>query len=231
MSKSWTKSNAVSEITNLNRALAAAGLLLNSNVPVETRVPGPNGGIHDRVSWDSTMPELFEREQDLVGDYFDWLRHNEFSQLLIDGSMIQISYEFSGYRIEKHRLVYFPAPYDFDENILLHGQQTIGDLVEEKITNPSEPVKLRCPVRFDFDRTAEAAGHPATHLTILRSSCRVPVVAPISIGHFIRFVFIHFYAERWHNLPELHSWELVFHDRTMITESKNLLHIHFEECH
>lgn len=60
-----------------------------------------------------------------------------------------------------------------------------------------EYLRLRTPVRFDFDPDAAAERHPASHLSLNDQDCRIPVRGPMSLGHFIEFVFRHFYSSVW----------------------------------
>jgi hypothetical protein len=58
-------------------------------------------------------------------------------------------------------------------------------------------LRLRAPVRFDYDPNSATLVHPAAHLTFNHHECRMPVKGPLSLGHFVDFIFRNFYPEQW----------------------------------
>jgi hypothetical protein len=56
-------------------------------------------------------------------------------------------------------------------------------------------LRLVSPIRFDFDSRISDPLHHCSHVTTLKSTCRIPAYGPVSVGHFIRFVLTHFYQE------------------------------------
>jgi hypothetical protein len=52
---------------------------------------------------------------------------------------------------------------------------------------------LRSPVRFDYDPSAAAPGHPPAHMTINAADCRIACVSPMHVLRFVDFVFRNFY--------------------------------------
>jgi hypothetical protein len=57
---------------------------------------------------------------------------------------------------------------------------------------------LRSPLRFDFDRSVDRTDHPAAHLTLNSSDCRIGCVAPVSVLRFLDFIFSNFYPSLRH---------------------------------
>ncbi len=121
-----------------------------------------------------------------------------------------------------HRLMYHPCPYDVDEKSLREDPilQVLYDYIGKE-----ENVRLRSPIRFDFDKRAASLGHPATHLTLLTPHCRWPVSAPLSVGHFVRFLFKHFYSEYWLAHQTLRTFPQNNHQITITDEETRFLHI------
>jgi hypothetical protein len=126
-----------------------------------------------------------------------------------------------------------------------HPQDDILDLVEllmedafhaelEEDTQSTflEPavtlLRLRSALRFDFDQDAATQAHPASHLTIAHQDCRIAVFAPLSVGHFVRFVFRNFYPHAWKDHAFLRDWPLHQFNRCIHTDHRNEL---FIECH
>jgi hypothetical protein len=60
------------------------------------------------------------------------------------------------------------------------------------------------------DPELQTETHPASHLHLLDEVCRWPVFGPICVGHFIRFIFRHFYPKIWSEFEKLRNWELQF---------------------
>lgn len=129
-----------------------------------------------------------------IDQYATWLANGDYSALLYDGSLIQISYGVDDGEVSRHRLAYFPCPYDLDRDLLKQGMP-VADAVE--LCRGSDAV-LRSPIRFDFDRQAAGPRHPASHFTINGTDCRIACVAPLHVMRFLDFIF-----RRFH--PQLHA--------------------------
>ncbi len=210
------------EISDLVALLAEIGLVARSNAPT----------ILDHtpfrwVTWAGHHGHL-PRGGETVSEYWSILRDSEFTCVLADGGVIQISYALRGQVLEKHRFVWIPAPVAV--NVEDARSQDIAELVEEGLygagvklsedDDDAEDLRLVTPVRFDYDRLAQKDGHPACHLTINRHCCRIPVFGPLSLGHFIRFVFRHFYPTQWDNTERLRDWKLRYGPRLVTLEEE-----------
>ena len=193
------------EIQNLLDLLLAAGAAIHTNPVVKrdhpwgTRVTWGNSGGDNPGSRDP-------------GEFF-----------LYDGAILQISYDFEGNELAGHRLAYYPCPFDVDEELL--RTDPMLDVIELYRENEMASVRLRSPLRFDCDVAGQGEDHPAVHLTLLSSDCRWALVAPLSPGHFVRFLFKHFYAHLWSSLPSLRDWPQSLGERTITLEQENTLHI------
>ena len=130
-------------------------------------------------------------EHPTIDQYVTWLANGDYSALLYDGSLIQLFYEIEGGEVTRHRLSYFPCPYDIDRALLKDGMPP-ADIVD--LYRDSD-VALRSPIRFDFDRHAAGQGHPASHFTINGIDCRIACVAPLHVMRFLDFIFRHFHAQ------------------------------------
>ncbi len=144
------------------------------------------------VSWhhhgrEGAFIESFEHPT--IDQYVTWLENGDYSALLYDGSIIQLSYEVEDGDVTRHRLSYFPCPYNLDRALLREGEP-LAEIVE--LYRDSDAV-LRSPVRFDFDRQAAVHGHPASHFTINGVDCRIACFAPLHVMRFLDFIFRHFH--------------------------------------
>lgn len=158
------------------------------------------------VSWSNevSLSSLFDNSSNF-DVYAETLKNRWFSVILFDGAILQFSYTFVGNTLKKHRLSFHPCPIQFKTSELVHF--TIEDLLDlidgKELRNR---IRLEGPLRFDYDHDSGTDEHAASHLTISRSSCRVPVSAPLSVGHFVKFLFSHFYPEQWANNHKLRNW-------------------------
>ncbi|MEU7769858.1 DUF2290 domain-containing protein [Micromonospora taraxaci] len=209
-----------SEITTLTKFLIESGLADDQNFPAITQtgsdrfiVSYPNGSFATMLR-NTAYKELYEHQ----------LRHRSYSIRMLDGALIQMSYEFVGSRIEKYRLAFLPSPdlSEFQNNPELYLEDILyADVVDKRA--------VTVPLRFDFDdRDGVAQGllHPKSHLTLGQySNCRIPAAAPITPYLFVEFILRSFYntatAAVAADLP-VHFYDI---ESCMTTEEANLLHI------
>jgi hypothetical protein len=196
-----TAAQVLGDIERLIAALFAAGIAIDSNKTVAL-----SSHKTTIITWsnDISLSSLFEMSS-LFEQYMETLRKRWYSVILFDGSLLQLSYTFAGTVLKKHRLSFQPCPiYIKPEELGFFSIQELLDVVEGQEFR--DRVRLEGPLRFDYDLDAGHAHHPPSHLTLSRSSCRVPVSAPLSVGHFVRFLFSHFYPEQWAANEVLRSW-------------------------
>lgn len=211
------------EIDRLTTTLFDARLALDSNVPVV--VPS-----HDEtlVSWSNNvdLSVLFDKTSTLE-EYLITLRNRWYTAILFDGAMLQISYTFVGNTLKKHRLSFYPCPIQFTARELEEFtiEQLIGVLDGSEFKNR---IRLEGPLRFDFDSDAHTKTHPASHLTISRTSCRIPVSAPLSLGHFVKFLFCHFYPREWAGSKALQAWACTTGNSCLPELEEDQLYIHWK---
>ena len=161
--------------------------------------PNPVGMSESRVSWRSPYsdsPFLVNRTHATIEQYFRWLERGDYSAVLPDASLLQITYDIADRQVAAHRLAYVPCPTIVDQRWLQEGE-SIGDVVRAYLGSDPSAVVLRSPVRFDYDPIAAGGFHPAAHLSINAESCRIACVAPLHPYRFIDFVFRHFYPQLW----------------------------------
>lgn len=182
-----TSSNGVFiHITKLLEYLAISELAIITNGPVMR---------NSRVSWASSSetPFLTFRKHATIAQYLEWAKASAYSAVLMDGSLLQLTYDFDDGKVSRHRLAYIPCPFVVDTELLL--EIPFIDVIESYADSPDTEVALKSHVRFDFDQKAAKPGHPAAHLTINSPDCRIACAAPIHPHQFADFVFRHFYPE------------------------------------
>jgi hypothetical protein len=120
----------------------------------------------------------------------------------LDEGILQMMYRFSGNRLVRHRLAYFPSP-----NLRPFSETPESYLEDELYLDIMSRRIIPFPLRFDFDEEAfHDMEHPKCHLTLGDvKCCRIPVSAPLTPRRFIGFILRNFYQTDEHvftdNLP------------------------------
>jgi hypothetical protein len=172
-------------------------LLATAEIAIDTNPALAIGnGSLVRLTWPSTtaVGELFREPSFTLETYRGLIAARAFTAVLYDGGLLQVSYDFAGNTVVGHRLAFVPSPFDFDRDVLT--RLPLLDAMDEYASDLGR-LKLRSPIRFDYDLAHAAEEHAAVHATIISPACRWPVVAPLSLGHFVRFVFLRFYPALW----------------------------------
>jgi hypothetical protein len=178
-----------------------------------------------RVTWSTGKSNtgLFTADFATLDDYLGWIEAEAYSALLYDGSFLQISYDFLDEDVIGHRLAFYPCPLKVDESLL--RELPVLDVLETPLEDLRSNIQLRTPIRFDFAPDAAADEHPSSHMTLNSAECRWAVASALSPGHFVRFVFRHFYGHLWPQVPELRSWPLGSPDRVITATDSSVLHV------
>lgn len=182
-----------------------------------------------RVAWhayDPAVPFLTARGHATLQQYLEWVVSGNYSAVLFDASLLQITYDVEGGRVSSHRLAYVPCPFIVDRELLELGEP-IADVVELHRDDDSTSMALRSPVRFDYDPQAAKPGHPAVHMTINSADCRIACVAPMHVHRFVDFVFRHFYPQMWRAHAPFFSGGATLHlgDRVLSEDDRLVPHL------
>ena len=233
-----TPAHVRGELARLAQVLLENGALA-ANASVITRV----GGYEELVSWTGSANSVLAPDQiPRIAEYRLFIATKQYTCVLGDGSLLQLSYRFRRGQIVWHRLSYHPCPILFDP-AEIHPEDDLIELVDlfiddemrsELGSHPLTPhplcrLRLRSPIRFDFDSASEGSGHPAVHVTVNSHSCRVPVFAPLSVGQFVRFVFKNFYPAEWAAQESIQRWPVSFQHRTITTDEEHEIHVACQE--
>lgn len=269
-----TSSAVRGEIETLVNQLLLNELALASR-PIRAR-ESAGGAVISWVPFEGAPPRAAVPDFATLAEYRHALEFGEYSVVLFEGSLLQLSYVLQASKVVEHRLCFFPCPVlltdePFEDRIetlalidaLLEnevarftvgtqfraatgpggsgGEEEVGEtgadaLADAAVTDlvadatqaePFPRLRLRSPIRFDFDLAAQAPNHAASHLHITHEDCRLPVFGPLSVGHFARFIFRHFYPELWNRFQFLREWPLHFGTRSVTPQEGTEL---FIEC-
>ena len=221
-----TPQRTLIDIQNLMDALSNSGVAISTNKAVLNWLQSSG---RQRVTWATnsrTPGALFRSYSATLQEYVGWVENSSYSALLLDGGILQISYDFDGQIVVAHRLCFFPCPFDLDVSLV--RELPFRDVIELYAESSQfDDIRLRTPVRFDYDFVNAAVNdqHPTTHMTFQWSHVRLPVVSPLSLGHFVRFVFRNFYPSLWRVHSFLHDRPVRFFGRTLEREELRDLHL------
>lgn len=216
-----TPSKIESEIRNFRDLLIEKQLVIASN-PIAIK----SLGSLSRVTWHSSVvdrPPATDFTFASISEYCCQLATNAYTVVLFEGSIIQISIDVRHTEIVGHRFCFYPCPFDLEPDDL--SQLPILDVIKLYDESRRDLLRLRSPLRFEFDLNNASDNHPLCHVHFLWAHCRCSVVAPLSLGHFIKFVFLHFFPGVWDQNSFLREWPTVLGTRTISIEQEKTLHL------
>lgn len=154
------------------------------------------------VTWGNDGYVLKDNDFASLSEYCSLIESRQYSMLLSDGAMIQISYKLDRREIVGHRLCWYPSPIEVDENI--DGYSLVDYVLERMASGDTQFFRSRSPLRFDFAPGQAKEEHPETHLHLGHEDCRIPVKSSLSIRTFMTFIVENFYPDIKRN-PALHA--------------------------
>lgn len=159
-----------------------------------------HSAVSDEVRWRSDAPSaepflLSSKDVPTHRDYQYWYGSNMFSAILVDGSLLQLSYKFKSGILDTHRLAYVPFPYRVDTQMF--QELDLPDVLELAESGERHDLLLRGCLRFDFDATAGSFSHPVSHLTLWDPGCRIACSSAMTPGRFLRFIVENLYSGSW----------------------------------
>ena len=200
--------------------------LLDLNLVADTNatVIRQDGGDH-LITWASTRAGIPLYSTPTVEEYERLLVERQYNVLLSDFSMLQMSFWLRRGRLTRHRLCFYPCLVADDAD-LLREVGVIDYLDMLTADDCMRRIRLESPIRFDFDEAASRRGHAASHVTLSRDCCRIPVFGPLSAGHFLRAIFEQFYPDWWRDHKAIREWPMTWFPRSLADDER--LGLHFE---
>jgi hypothetical protein len=125
---------------------------------------------------------------------------------------------------------------DYVEEVLFDELQYEVQIPSKVTSNTSEydlpllhqrRLRLRATLRFDYDIEKACVGHSGSHLHFCGENSRWPVFGPLSLGHFVQFIFRHHYPDLWWQHQLIRDWPKPFGDRCITQPEEFEL---FVEC-
>ena len=184
-----------------------------------------------RITWvRASGASPYNRSDDIgYSTYYSILESGDYSILLNDGGIVQVSLDYFGSVLSGHRYAYIPCPIYFDETDLglvdeeMPFMELIDVLGHEELTNR---FRIRPSFRFEYDPNSAQDDHPFSHVHLGRSSSRMPVSRPIRVEQFFRFVFRNFYPSEFAHHSKLYELSPKVLSETITEEERSELHMH-----
>jgi hypothetical protein len=188
-------------INSVKKNLHDSSLLYDWNNSTLVRI----SNRRNRITWATSgvRPEISSFPISNVGEYLLFLEGRHYQFLLIDGSLIQMSYDFNrAGEIKNSRLVWYPCPVQFTPEELEY--ESIKELV---VTAPTETIACRSPIRLDFSPDQISQNHSSTHIHLGMEEFRLPVHRAMEPSRFIRFIIRTVYPNIWDTYTEFRKCE------------------------
>lgn len=215
-----TAKEQLSEVKNLLDLLVDRGIAVTRTSVIQQHM----GRGRSRITWPRVGVEPpWDAPAETPATYRAWLEAGAYSARLRDGALLQISFDYEDDELVAHRLCFMPCPYDLlDDEI---RDWDIFEAIELLSGSSADQVRVAGPVRFDFDQRVARPGHSASHLTLVSPQTRIPTVAPLSLGHFVRFIFRHFYPDEWTANAFLREWGMEYAKHTIEVDDTYEVHV------
>lgn len=193
--KEWnpTAQKTIVQINSTLDMLHEKGLAISYNVVV----PSQDSKHYCQITWNNHISDRSNSGKAFtkLEQYLHILKTNSYHCLLFDGSLIRANFEFEDDILLRQNLLWWPAPYDYG-NILQEGYSPV-DLLLDFYGDSSwhKVIKMRSPVRIDFDSSKNEANHPHSHLHIQNEETRLNTSNPMCFNRFVDFVLRNFYPQ------------------------------------
>lgn len=161
----------------------------------------------EQITWKNHMSgrEVSSKAFTSVNQYLRILSTNAYHALLIDYSIVRCSFIFQRNKILSQHLLWWPCPVRIDRELeeefgLVRSIQLLLD------TNASQYLRMRTPIRLDFDVSNNTPTHPRAHLHMQHYDNRINTMGPICFNRFMRFILENYYPnliidyKQWNNL-------------------------------
>ncbi len=152
------------------------------------------------------------------------LQERAYNVKMCDGALMQMTYQFSNRKLQRHRLAFFPAPHleKFQNEPDTYLDDDLhGDVVDRSV--------VPFPLRYDYDSREShprPVGHPFSHLTIGQyDHCRIPVSAPITPHWFVDFIVRNLYHTAFRSYADEMPISKSVFSETIHPEEQQIIHV------
>lgn len=163
-----------------------------------------------------------------IEQYLKILSDNAFLAVLNDYSLIRCSFVFKDKKLISENLLWWPCPVKVDSNMVDEfGLIETIQLLLSDIAN-KEYIRMRSPIRVDFDIFNDTEVHPKAHMHIESEECRINTNEPICFNRFINYIVKSFYPNWNMNFKEYDYLKLQYNNSRETKEYCNKTRVVFE---
>lgn len=178
------------QIQNTLEQMQELGYILYYNIPKCEEY-----GEKERLTWNNHKGgrEVSSKYFLRVRQYMRILSDNAFLAILSDYSLVRCSFVFENNKIISENLLWWPCPIQMDDNMVdeFGLLETIEMILEDK--EAEKFIRMRSPIRIDFDAENDTEEHPGAHLHMEHEECRINIDEPICFNRFINYIVKSFY--------------------------------------
>ena len=151
-----------------------------------------SAGLNE-VTWGNDGYVLKGNSFASLQEYIDLVDSRQYSALMTNGDLFQISFSLKRNEIVKHRLCWYPCPIKLDQEDSDCG--VIEAILDRMSSARFDDFLSRSPIRFDYDDNSFSEFHPKSHMHMISENCRIPVKTPLCLRMFSDFIFSNFYSD------------------------------------
>ena len=152
-------------------------------------------GIEDRITWNNHIGgrtvsgKYFLR----INQYLEILSSKALIAILSDYSLIRCAFSFIENKLVSETLLWWPCPVIVDESLVEYCElkEIIEMILEDKEVETY--IRMRSPIRIDFDVKNDNENHPGAHLHMEHEECRISTDEPICFNRFMNYIVKSFY--------------------------------------
>lgn len=178
------------QIQNTLEQMQELGYILYYNIPKCEKYGGK-----EILTWNNHIGgrEVSSKYFLRVKQYMKILSDNAFLAILSDYSLVRCSFVFVDNKIISENLLWWPCPIQIDSNMVEEFGllETIEMILEDK--EVEKYIRMRSPIRMDFDVENNTEEHPGAHLHMEHEECRINTDEPICFNRFINYIIKSFY--------------------------------------
>jgi len=177
------------EVHTLTGFLVDKGFVDDQNFPVQRHL----SASHCEIQFGNALPmSTMLKGMRYAELYAEQRAARSYNFRMLDGALIQMTYEFDRGQLVRSRLAFLPSP------DLTEFQNDPESYIEDALfVEVVDRRVVAVPLRFDFDDrqgVASSVAHPRSHLTLGQyKNCRIATTAPLTPGVFVGFVLKSFY--------------------------------------
>lgn len=179
----------LTEIKGITDRLVETGLADDQNQAFERK--GQQRRVY--IKYNNMLGKSSFGAEDTYADVYHILvEARSFNIRMLDGALIQMSYEFKNGNLLTSRLAYLPHP-----DLASYQSDPDAYMSDSIYLDSMHPQAVVVPIRFDFDANPgvpQSVKHPVAHLTLGQyEHCRIASTGALMPSYFAEFVLRSFY--------------------------------------